>query len=187
MARKKQYIEQEVLEKAMSLFWRKGYENTSVRMLEKEMGINQFSIYASFGSKQGVFLESINTYKKKIHSITHKLEKSQNGVAGIKQYFYDFLEFSAENNVCKGCLITNTVNELGQNADPILMTELSKFANDIKQLFIKNLKQDSKKDIQTIESESNFLMTSILGISVASKIFNKKQLEDAIETVFKNL
>jgi AcrR family transcriptional regulator len=32
----------------MSLFWRNGYQNTSVRMLEKEMGINQFSIYASF-------------------------------------------------------------------------------------------------------------------------------------------
>jgi AcrR family transcriptional regulator len=41
----------------MSLFWRNGYESTSVRMLEKEMGINQFSIYASFGSKQGVFLK----------------------------------------------------------------------------------------------------------------------------------
>jgi hypothetical protein len=36
-----------VIEKAMSLFWRNGYQNTSVRMLEG-MGINQFSIYASF-------------------------------------------------------------------------------------------------------------------------------------------
>jgi AcrR family transcriptional regulator len=43
-----------VIEKAMSLFWRNGYQNTSVRMLEKEMGINQFSIYASFGNKHGV-------------------------------------------------------------------------------------------------------------------------------------
>ncbi|MGY8914207.1 MAG: TetR/AcrR family transcriptional regulator [Flavobacteriales bacterium] len=187
MARKKQYIEQEVIEKAMALFWRNGYETTSVRMLEKEMGINQFSIYASFGSKQGVFLESINTYKKKIHCITDKLEKSQNGVPGIKQYFYDFLEFSEENDVCKGCLITNTVNELGQNVDLKIKEELTKFASNIKQLFIKNLKQDSKKDMETIEREANYLMTSILGISVASKIFNKKQLEDAIETAFKNL
>ena len=36
MARKKEYIEEEVLEKAMELFWRNGYESTSVRMLEKE-------------------------------------------------------------------------------------------------------------------------------------------------------
>lgn len=55
MPRKKQYNEQEVIEKAMQLFWRNGYETTSVQMLEKEMGINKFSIYASFGSKDGVF------------------------------------------------------------------------------------------------------------------------------------
>jgi hypothetical protein len=47
MAEVKQYNEQEVIEK-MSLFWRNGYESTSVRMLEREC-INQFSIYASFG------------------------------------------------------------------------------------------------------------------------------------------
>ncbi|GAK75996.1 transcriptional regulator [Nonlabens ulvanivorans] len=54
MARKKEYIESEVIEKAMTLFWRNGYENTSMQMLEKEMGINKFSIYSSFGSKHGV-------------------------------------------------------------------------------------------------------------------------------------
>jgi TetR/AcrR family transcriptional repressor of nem operon len=174
MARKKEYIEQEVLEKAMALFWRNGYESTSVRMLEKEMGINQFSIYASFGSKKGVFLESINAYKRKINSITDKLEKSHNGVPGIKQYFY-------------GCLVTNTVNELGENADPVVMAELIKFASNIKRLFIINLKQDSKKDNETIERQANYLMTSILGISIASKIFDQNQLEDAIEIAFKNL
>lgn len=187
MARKKQYIEQEVLEKAMSLFWRNGYESTSVRMLEKEMGINQFSIYSSFGSKQGVFLESINTYKKKINCITDTLENSKNGVTGIKQYFYDFLEFANENDVNKGCLVTNTVNELGENADPVVMVELVKFASNIKRLFVNNLKQDFEKDTETIERQANYLMTSLLGISMASKIFDKKQLEDSIETAFNNV
>ena len=63
MARKKQYNEEEVVEKATGLFWRNGYEATTVRMLEKDMVINQFSIYSSFGNKQCVFLESINDYK----------------------------------------------------------------------------------------------------------------------------
>ena len=66
MARKKQYIEEEVIEKAMHLFWRNGYESTSMQMLEKEMGINKFSIYSSFGSKHGVFLESLKSYNKKV-------------------------------------------------------------------------------------------------------------------------
>jgi hypothetical protein len=53
MARSKQY-KQEV-EKKQCLCSGEMGENTSVRMLEKEMGINQFSIYASFGNKQGLF------------------------------------------------------------------------------------------------------------------------------------
>ena len=51
MPREKQYKEEEVIEKAMGLFWKNGYRNTSLRMLSKEMGINQFSINASFGNK----------------------------------------------------------------------------------------------------------------------------------------
>tara|TARA_R110002153_G_scaffold51774_2_gene145344 strand:+ start:931 stop:1551 length:621 start_codon:yes stop_codon:yes gene_type:complete len=187
MARSKQYKEEEVIEKAMGLFWRNGYENTSVRMLEKEMGINQFSIYSSFGSKNGVFLECIKSYKKKIRRITEVLEKSNNGVAGIKQYFYDFLEFSKDDNVKKGCLVTNTINELGEHGDPIIMTELKCFFNEIKTLFANNLKQDKSKDLATIDKQANYLGTSMLGLSLASKILSKTQLEDFIETAFTNL
>lgn len=187
MARKKQYKEEEVIEKAMALFWHNGYENTSVRMLETTMGINQFSIYASFGSKNGVFLESLRCYKNKIRTITDSLKNSNNGVAGIKAYFYDFLKFSQENGVSKGCLVTNTVNELGSKADPLLITELQKFAEDIKRLFANNLQQEKSKSEETIAKEANYLITSILGLSVASKILSTSQLEDFIETAFLNL
>lgn len=186
MARQKKYNEQEVIEKAMALFWRSGYENTSVRMLEKEMGINQFSIYSSFGSKKGVFLESIKTYREQINLITKKLEKSSNGITGIKQYFHDFIEFSKENNVCKGCLVTNAVNEQGDAGDPIIMNELLKFADDIKGLYINNLKQDKDRNSETIERQANYLMACMLGLSVASKIYTQTQLEDTIETIFMN-
>jgi hypothetical protein len=58
MARVKQYSEQEVIEKTMSLFWRNGYQNTSVRMLERKWASINFP-FASFGNKHGVFLESL--------------------------------------------------------------------------------------------------------------------------------
>ncbi|NJB81365.1 TetR/AcrR family transcriptional regulator [Wenyingzhuangia aestuarii] len=187
MARKKQYNEEEVIQKAMGLFWRNGYEATSVRMLEKEMGINQFSIYASFKNKQGVFLESIKYYKTQINIIKDKLRKSNNGVAGIQQYFSDFLEFSKEGSLCKGCLVTNTVNEIKEDSDEIIMTELKKFANEIRDLFVSNLKQDDSKDNTIIEKQADYLMNSLLGLSIASKVFNQNQLEDIIEVTFLNL
>ncbi|EOR93518.1 Transcriptional regulator, TetR family [Arcticibacter svalbardensis MN12-7] len=187
MARKKEYIEDEVIEKAMALFWRNGYEATSVRMLEKEMGINQFSIYSSFGNKQGVFLESIKSYRKKICSITDKLEKSNNGIIGLKQYFYDFIAFSRIDNFKKGCLVTNTFIELGEHGDPAIMHELQVFFNEIRSLMITNLKHDKSKSEKMVESNANYLAVSLLGLSPASKILNDKQLADFIETAFSNL
>ncbi|MCW2119618.1 TetR/AcrR family transcriptional regulator [Flavobacterium sp. 7A] len=184
MARKKQYIEEQVIEKAMALFWRNGYENTSVRMLEQEMGINQFSIYASFGNKQGVFIESLKAYKKRIRSITDVLENSNNGIKGIKDYFYSFLEFSKEGLLKKGCLVTNTINEIGDNDEDEIRIELMNFFGNIIKLFHKNLAQDHSKNESTIETQANYLGGSMLGLSMASKMMNEKQLKDYIETIF---
>ena len=59
MPRNKTYNEEDVVEKALNVFWQNGYESTSMQMLEKAMGINKFSIYSSFESKHGLFLECL--------------------------------------------------------------------------------------------------------------------------------
>lgn len=187
MARTKNYKEEEVIEKAMNLFWRNGYETTSTRMLEKEMGINQFSIYSSFGNKQGVFLESIKCYELKIRSITNKLKVSLNGVEGIKQYFYDFIEFSNDSDHPRGCMITNAVNELGENAGPLVQSEIIRFSSDIRSLFYTNLRQDTSKSEEALDKQANYLIIAMSGLASASKIFNQKQLADFIETTFEQL
>jgi TetR/AcrR family transcriptional repressor of nem operon len=188
MSRKKEYIEEEVIEKAMGLFWRNGYQTTSVRMLEKEMGINQFSIYSSFGNKKGVFLKSLDCYKGKIKlELLDKLKNSSGGIKSIKQYFYDFIDFSKSNKLNRGCLITNTVNELGEKADQEIMTEIVNFATNVRTLFIDKLESDKLKTQETIKKQSNYLMVSLQGLSVASKMFNQEQLNDFIENTFENL
>lgn len=187
MARKKEYKEEEVIEKAMDLFWRNGYETTSMQMLEKEMGINKFSIYSSFGNKNGVFLESIKCYKLKLNSIIDQLKVASDGIEGLKNYFHDFLEFSKESNFGKGCLITNTANELGGDIDPKIKSELSKFTNEIRQLFKDALEQNTTKDSETLDKQADYLIISMFGLSSASRMFNKIQLDNYIENIFKNL
>ena len=187
MARKKQYNETEVIDKAMNLFWRNGYEATSVRMLEKEMGINQFSIYSSFTNKQGVFLECVKTYKKRLKRLTDALVSSENGVAGIKQHFYNFIDFTTETDCGKGCLIVNTANELGANPDPCVLREVEEFVNTIKSLFIANLKQELSKSEELVAKQANYLMISMMGLSNATKLFSKPELQDYVETTFERL
>jgi len=171
----------------MNLFWRNGYETTSMQMLEKEMGINKFSIYSSFGNKNGVFIESLKCYKQKLNKLIAELNSSNNGVIGIKQYFYNFIEFTKETEFGKGCLITNTANELGVNADIKIKEALIKFVYEIKQEFINNLKQDKSKNNTVIEQQADFLIISMFGLSSATRIFSKTQLSNYIENIFKSI
>lgn len=187
MARKKKYSEDVVIEKAMNLFWRNGFETTSMLMLEKEMGINKFSIYSSFGNKDGVFLESIKCYKLKIKEITSKLETSCNGLKGLKQYFYDFIEFSKDSTLRKGCLITNSANELHEGTNPNIKAELSKFTNKIRSLFANNLQQEDNLSSTEVEEKADYLIISVFGLASASRVFNDEQLYNYTENIFKNL
>jgi len=188
MPRKKSYIEEEVIEKAMHTFWKNGYEATSVRMLEKEMGINQFSIYASFDDKEGVFLESIKYYKRKLRKeLLDDLSISGKGIDSIKKYFYDFLKFIKEDNAYKGCLLTNTINELKPEVQSIIKSQIAEFAKKIRNTFVKILATDTNKDMQMVEKQANYLIVALQGLSIASKMLGKKQLDDFIEETFVHL
>ena len=66
LARKKSFNEQEVLEKAMNVYLKKGYEKTSMQDLVNEMTIHRRSLYDTFGDKQHLFLLSLRLYKEMI-------------------------------------------------------------------------------------------------------------------------
>ena len=186
MSRRKAYIEEEVIEKAMYTFWKNGYKATSVRMLEKEMGINQFSIYASFKDKDGVFLKSLQFYKNKLRQeVLNKLINSQQGIESVKKYFYDFLEFSKEEDEFKGCLLTNSVFEIEDNDEAA--SEINEFAIKLRNCFRDKLAMDKKRTKKLLDKQANYLIVALQGLSVASKMLSKEQLDDFIEVTFNSI
>tara|TARA_R110002111_G_scaffold67881_1_gene110406 strand:+ start:27 stop:590 length:564 start_codon:yes stop_codon:yes gene_type:complete len=187
MARKKEYNEEVVVDKAMNLFWRNGYENTSMQMLEKEMGINKFSIYSSFGNKHGLFLESLKSYKSKVSLIFDELKTSNNGIEDIKTFFYNSINICNEAGNEKGCLVTNTYNEFSEREDEKINEQMNSFMSSLKELFIQKIKMDPTKDEETVLKQANFLLLAKHGLAAASKVNSKKEIEDYIEMTFKNI
>lgn len=51
------------LERAMQLFWRQGYEGTSLNDLTRELGVTRPSLYAAFESKESLFLKALDLYE----------------------------------------------------------------------------------------------------------------------------
>jgi len=186
MSRQKKYNEAEVAEKAMHLFWKNGYSNTSARMLEKEMGINLFSIYASFQNKGGILLAGVKLYKQRLRlELLHPLKVSTKNIDNLKKYFHDFLQFTSEQNNYKGCLLINTANELGHQMKNEVAIEIISFSQEIKNTFTAILAHDSTKSEQLVQQEADYLLSALQGIALASKMLQKEQVNNYIEMTFK--
>ncbi|CAM5304009.1 hypothetical protein SVIOM74S_00836 [Streptomyces violarus] len=62
MARTKEFDPDAALQSALELFWRRGYEATSMSDLVEHLGIGRASIYATFGSKHELYLKALDRY-----------------------------------------------------------------------------------------------------------------------------
>lgn len=96
----------DVLRRAMRIFWEKGYEGTSMADLTTAMGIGAPSLYAAFGNKAELFAAALKVYETQIGTaIWESLEKA----ATARQAFADFLKETAlsyaQPDQPRGCMI----------------------------------------------------------------------------------
>src|ERR1700677_2805326 len=63
IGRPREFDIDKALERAMELFWRQGYEGTSLSDLTRELGLTRTSLYAAFGSKEALFLKALDLYE----------------------------------------------------------------------------------------------------------------------------
>ncbi|MHA6530527.1 TetR/AcrR family transcriptional regulator [Paenibacillus sp. BAC0078] len=123
MARHKEFEVNEVLDKAIHLFWVQGYEKTSMQELVEYMGIHRRSIYDTFGDKHALFMSALKRYEaiqnKKMRILVEKQEP-------VKELLRYFLETTLEKKGDpQGCFIVNSGVELG-----LLDQEVSSFVED---------------------------------------------------------
>ena len=103
----------DALEKAMEVFWAKGYEATSMTDLTTAMGINKGSLYNAYGGKEKLFIKALSKYDAERHRKTlATLDAMENPVEAIAFLFDALIEQSQSDRDRKGCLLVNTALEL---------------------------------------------------------------------------
>lgn len=108
MGRQKSYDRQEVLQRAMALFWAKGYEGTHLAELVEVTGVNRFGLYGEFGGKEGLFQEALELYLSQARSAyQNTLGAEPRGLGNIRRYFRE-LQFE---DGYHGCFMVNTLTE----------------------------------------------------------------------------
>ncbi|MFD1901568.1 TetR/AcrR family transcriptional regulator [Enterococcus termitis] len=134
MGRVKEFDEQIVLEKAMQLFWEKGYEKTSMQDLVDYMGIHRRSIYDTFGDKHELFLKSLDCYERRLNGIINQQVTQKMTIhEQLETLFLITLSVNDENP--KGCLIVNTATELSL-LDRAIENKVQEIFKKVKCIFI---------------------------------------------------
>ena len=114
MARPREFNREQVLERAMQVFWSKGYTATSMRDLTDAMGLSKSSLYDTFGSKHDLFLESIDYYRDNVSAQVRSvadLEKPADQV--ILAVLSRAVDRILEPNGRRGCFLNNCAVEVG--------------------------------------------------------------------------
>ncbi len=185
MPRVKLFNENEVLTKAMNLFWKQGYSATSVQDLVSHLGINRASLYDTFGDKEQLFKKSFELYRKSsIEGLTVFFQSRPNIRDGFSELFNIAIDEAILDKDRKGCFVVNITTELIPN-DESLLKVLENNKRDIENLFYEYLKKGEEKgQLKTskdLKSISSLFYTIYSGIKVVSKIEpNKKELTNSV-------
>lgn len=120
MARSRTFDENLAVERAMNVFWRKGYEPTSITDLTAAMEINKGSLYHSFGSKQDLFLKAFLKYNNEYRRATLvRMARNPDPLAAIDDLFAEMVRQSLLDTERKGCFVINTALELAFHSDEV--------------------------------------------------------------------
>lgn len=192
MARNKEFDKKVVLKKAMELFWKQGYEKTSMQDLVNHMGIHRRSIYDTFGDKHSLFLASLKYYEEFVaEELTNIINNSSTVKIAIRKIFEYVVNVAELEIYPAGCFAVNTAVELSL-LDKNIQHLTTKMFNDTEELFNKLLKDgqnkgEFKNDLNT-QVTAQFLHNNLIGLRVLVKTnYSKKELESIIDLILKVL
>jgi TetR/AcrR family transcriptional repressor of nem operon len=117
MPRQKEFDVDAVCERALGVFWRHGYEATSVNDLVDELGIGKASLYAAFGPKHQLYLTVLRRYVERSDAwIVTELGSDGSPLDAVRQLVSAYVDQAVEQGKL-GCLVVNAAIELVP-ADP---------------------------------------------------------------------
>ncbi|MEU6598211.1 TetR/AcrR family transcriptional regulator [Streptomyces flaveolus] len=111
MARLREFDTDLALERAMNLFWRQGYNGTPLQQLTAELGIGSGSLYAAFGSKEGLYARALERYcNGQASALVEQLESSSDIRATLREALLAMAEADLADPE-RGCLLVNAATE----------------------------------------------------------------------------
>ncbi len=132
---------QQVVEQAMLLFWQKGFHATSMRHLQQAVDLRPGSLYATFGSKEGLFREALQQYAAHGERLLAQLHAQEgSALRALQLFFHQAIIEQGGRAPSRMCLLAKTVAEL-TDANAELLAEARCQLKRMEQAFLRLLQQ----------------------------------------------
>src|SRR6202047_1692691 len=119
MGRPRSFDLDEALDRALQVFWRKGYEGASLSDLTKAVGVNRPSLYAAFGDKKALFRKALDRYLTGPAAYTQEALKAPTARAVVERLLQGAADLNAAPRNPGGCLMVQGALASGDTGDSI--------------------------------------------------------------------
>ncbi len=191
MARHKEFDPDEVLDRAMLMFWENGYANTSVQNLAHTLRIGKGSLYNAFGNKHALFLKTLDRYAETGIAMCEKLLAQYPPRIAVGRILRRIVNDAMEDKKCRGCFIINASAEKVANdpavADRILRNHQRQLAcfSDAFQRAVTHGLMSPEHDPRAL---ALFFVNTMKGLRIMARMGpRRKDLQAVVDTALKLL
>lgn len=116
VARPRKFDHDSALEAAMQVFWRNGYEGTSIADLTAATGMQPGSLYAAFGGKADLFRKALERYCAGPAAFIHAALTEPTAYRVVERILRGTAEFLTQPNMPRGCMTIDSALTCGEEA-----------------------------------------------------------------------
>lgn len=185
IGRPREFDTDKALDRALEVFWRRGYEGATLLELTEAMGINRPSMYAAFGNKEQLFRLCLDRYANGPASYIFQALERPTAREVVERLLRGVLELSCDSNHPAGCLMVQGALACGETAETIRKELIAHRAAGLdrirRRLEQANRDGDLPKGVNCADA-ARFIVTVIQGLGVqAASGATRKELQGVVE------
>ncbi len=184
MARPREFDVDEAIDRAKRLFWRQGFHATSVSDLASELGLGAGSLYAAFGSKDGLYERALERYcEEQAGALVEALDGAEDVRTGLRRILISLMEMDlAEPG---GCFLVNAATE--RHDHPPTLKRVSGTLSLVESALTGALERAKARGELGVDTDpaqvARFFLTFIQGLRVVGQAgLGRAFVESAIES-----
>ena len=180
----KSFDEEDVLAKAMHVFWDKGYDSASISDLVDCTGINKGSLYNTFGGKKQLFVKALLKYDQEVRrALLAELEALDDPKKAISTLLDNLVEETIEDSQKKGCFLINTASEIATHEGEVIEI-VTRGLNEMEAFLRRCIEVGQVRDDFSSDLDPKATATALLGVIVAIRVLGRGVFDrPALETI----